>query len=101
MVANYIIDRLIKIEGTNFDRRRKLSVQDVDRIRELHNNGVSISRLADIYNVSYLTIKYHVDDDFKERENQRRNYYKQTPVDQKVMFKNRIAYKRSLLNSIN
>ena len=99
-MRDYEIDKLVRLEGTNYDRRRKLSVQDVTKIRNAYYTGrLSISQLATIYNVTYLTIKYHVDSQFKKDINERRNCYAPSDADPVAQRANRIQYKKSILES--
>ena len=48
----------IKIEGTKFDRRRKLTEEDKKKIRELSSAGISQRRLASIYKVDRRLISF-------------------------------------------
>ena len=48
----------IKIEGTKFDRRRKLTEEDKKKIRELSSAGLSQRRLASIYKVDRRLISF-------------------------------------------
>lgn len=98
-MKNYKIDRLIKVAGTDHDRRRKLKTRQIIDIKNEYERGSSIHTLAKKYNVSYTTILYHVDDEFKMVQNQRRKYSVKS-----VFNKNtrdlRIAYKKTLLSSL-
>ena len=97
-MTDFEVDRNIKLEGTNYDRRRKLTVQDVAKIRRDYCKGVSICALAKAHNVSYITIKYHVDDEFRERFNKERNQYAHSYQDQYAARIERVAYKRSIVS---
>ena len=93
------IDRSVKIYGTNHDRRRKLSVEDVTKIRTLHAKGWPINDLAYAFGVAKRTIKYHVDEEYKHQCNKLRNMYP-TIQHPKEQFDNRVAYKRTLINQM-
>ena len=90
------INRIIKIQGTNFDRRRKLTLNEVAKIRDYYfNKNISIAELAKKYKVSYHTIKYNVDDDYRYKSNFRRNFYN---VNSNIENLNeRITYKKELI----
>lgn len=52
----------IKIAGTEFDKRRKLSDDDKERIRELYKTGeFSQRRLADMFGVSRRLVTFILD----------------------------------------
>ena len=97
-MTDFEVDRYIKLEGTNYDRRRKLTTQDVSKIKRDYEKGTSISKLATTYGVSYITIKYHVDPDFKQELNERRNGYAHSDYDWIAAREDRIAYKRSIVS---
>lgn len=71
---NITINKLVRIQGTEFDRSRKLSDADVKLIRKLFNKKkMSISELAEQFNVSRCAIRYHIDNNFNEK--MKNNYY--------------------------
>lgn len=98
-MTNYKIDKMVKIAGTDHDRRRKLTDRQIDNIRKEHSKGVSICSLAKKYNVGPTTIHYHVDEEFKEFHNARRKYSVPS-VGNKETVASRIAYKRKLLSTL-
>lgn len=98
-MTDYIIDRIVRLEGTDYDRRRKLSTQDVVKIRKAYVAGYSITKLASMFGVSYLTIKYHIDEDFKTDIKKRRACYAPSAYDATAQRRDRIAYKKSILKS--
>lgn len=62
----------IKIEGTQYDRRRKLTEEDK---QDIHENILNLSQreLARKYNVSRRTIQFILDPNKKEENIKRRN----------------------------
>ena len=44
----------------------KLTLKDIDQIRDLHNNGYSNSYLAEMFNVTWSTIRRWVDEEFRQ-----------------------------------
>lgn len=93
------IDNLIKIQGTDFDRRRKLSNKDIATIRKLYIKGNSISYLASKYGVTYPTIVYHISDENKFRMNMQRSQYPNSSNDTIETRNERVNYKRKLVAS--
>ena len=96
-MTDFEIDKVVKIEGTDYDRRRKLSTKDVAKIQRDYKKGKSITQLSLKYNVAYGTIHYHVDKVFKENIKKKRNRYAasaQNPVAQRI---SRVAHKRAIL----
>lgn len=91
------VDRIVKIHGTDYDRRRKLSVKDVAAIKREYKRGKSISYLANKYHVSYPAIKYHVAENYKETHNNYRKNFKFAECDQRALLKSRVALKRRLM----
>lgn len=76
----------IKLEGTPLDRRRKLSDENIKTIKRLYDRGdCSIPELAEKFDVSYSTIKHHVDSQAKELDNERHKtaYHKLSVEDKK------------------
>ena len=92
------IDKLIKLQGTEFDRRRKLSNKDILNIRKLFGRGTSISAIAEKYKVAYTTVMYHLSDMNKYSMNALRTKYgyNAQTADKK---QERIDYKRKLVES--
>lgn len=94
------LDTLISIKGTKFDRRRKLTDKQVDGIKKYFKKGFTLTKLANRYNVSLVTIKYHVDPKYKNRVNYNRTFYPNyTPIIYSQSLQERANYKRSLITS--
>ena len=49
------------------DRRYKLSVSDVERIKLLHSEGITKTQLAREFGVSLSTVRYYLSDNVRER----------------------------------
>ena len=94
-MSDFELDKAIKIQGTEFDRKRKLTDESIKRMRLLYNQGYTIISLAEMFNTSYLTVKYNVDDDFKSLYNATRSGA-HTGIT-KLDFTNRVMYKRDLV----
>ena len=92
------LDRSVLIQGTKFDRRRKLNDGQIKRINQLYQKGLDILKLAKKYNVCYNTIKYHIDEKYKNRVNYNRTFYPIYTVNT-CSLQERAEYKRSLIRS--
>lgn len=94
MLTPMEIDQLVKIQGTQYDRKRKLTDKDIKRITKLLASDVGIEDIAAMYNVTVHTIKYNTDDDYRQHSIQIRSgkHYGETIMD----MLNRAAYKRTL-----
>ena len=72
-------NKQLKLNGTLFDRRRKLSRNQIEEIKELYNTSdITISELADKFKVSRTAINYHLSNDaykVKLRINRMACYY--------------------------
>lgn len=90
------VDKAVKIQGTKFDRKRVLDDQDINYIKLMHKEGVSISQLAKMFQVNWRTIKYNIDDDYRKLM-----LSKVSGVHTGITrcgFADRVAYKRSLIS---
>jgi hypothetical protein len=95
---DFEIDELIKIQSTEFDRKRKYDDAHIALIRkEYKDNGLSVSEIARKYSMNYTTVRYNVDDHFKATHNAKRDG-KHTGVDV-CDFMNRVEYKKQLIKS--
>lgn len=90
------VDQLVRIGGTRFDRRRKVTPDMVRKMNEMLNDGVRVSHIARELGVAYSTVKYNTSREFKAKANRERMKYafvKVTPL----MTHERIEYKKSLV----
>lgn len=96
------IDKIVKIQNTQYDRRRKLSDIDLLVITERINKGENIKSIANDYNVDYRTIKYYVDPTYRKiriKQSYTNNPTKYTSEQKLNMKINRINYKKSLIDN--
>lgn len=99
------LDRAVKIQGTQFDRKRKLNDAQKKRIEKLFSSGsCSLEELAEMYNVDYRTIRAYIDPTYREHVNnlsrswyEKTHYNGHTPEELKRSMLDRIAYKRKLV----
>ncbi len=89
------LDKAVKIQGTKYDRKRKLSDSTIAKGRKLFAKKTAISEIARQLGVSYSSIRYQVDAAYRAEYNSKRSGAHTgkdhiTPLD-------RIAYKRALV----
>lgn len=95
-MSKNFIDKNLKIEGTKFDRRSKLSQSQINSMKRLREKGVSYEKIAKKYNVTAHTVYYHTIDGFKEKANKQRLQYAFTGV---TDCNERVNYKKSLIEN--
>ena len=91
------LDKVVKIQGTNWDRKRKVTKQIQRRMVQMLNAGKSVSMIATHYGVTPHTVRYNTDPEYNE-------WYKTWRTSRKHYGANgsaaeRGAYKRSLLKA--
>lgn len=59
------IDRVVKIQGTRFDRKRKVSKETIEKIKYLRVCGKSYSSIAKELGISDKTARYYCDDFYR------------------------------------
>jgi len=96
-LANTTLDKKVKIAGTNWDRRRKLTNKEIYEIKRMYKRGKPISDIASRFGVAVSTIKYHLFEDYKKEHNQRRKDYVNNSSSNNRA--ERINYKRYLINN--
>lgn len=91
------LDKTIKIQGTRFDRKRKVSNATITRMRKMFEKGKSIAEIAAIVGLSQKTVRYNVDDEWRAQYNATRDgkHYGKT----NITIQDRIAYKRYIVDT--
>lgn len=98
-LSNSALNENVKIQGTDYDRRRKLSNKDIYNIkRSAKSKSFDANVVAERYGVAASTIKYHVDEAYKAEANKKRveNGFNSNR-DDSVYRMDLANYKRSLL----
>ena len=91
------LDKKIKIQGTQYDRKRKLTDKDCAKASKLYNNkGYTYETLGEMFGVHPTTIKYYLDPNFRALRIKHAGG-KHTGVDV-CTFENRVDYKRNLIH---
>ena len=94
-LADDILDQKVKIQGTEFDRKRKLSKDQLLKIQEDVRQGMSVKEVALKYKVSEWIVRYNTDSAFRAHQIELRSG-KHTGVTT-MDFEDRVAYKRKLI----
>lgn len=95
------IDAAVRIQGTNYDRKRKVTKSMKRRMEQMHNSGKSYNYIANYFGVAYTTVRYNLDKEYKEAWNKRRDDYARNWKPTSETLTERAAYKRDLLNNKN
>lgn len=89
------LDKAVKIQGTKYDRKRKLSDATIAKAKKLFSKGTDISDIARQLGVNYSSIRYQIDADYREAYNMSRSGA-HTGKDH-ISKLDRISYKRQLV----
>lgn len=94
-MSNNALDKVVKIQGTRFDRKRKVSAKTIEKINYLKACGVSNTSIAENLNISTKTVRYYTDDAYRWMDCHKGG----THGHGKITASNRAQYKRMLLSS--
>ena len=101
IVLNYddeTLDSKIKIQGTSFDRKRKLDSKQMKKLQYDFTEGMSVKDLSIKYDVSEWVIKYNTDPEFKAHQLKLREGKSKTHKN--IMdAENRVNYKKYLVKA--
>lgn len=89
------LDAAVKIQGTDYDRKRKVTSKMVKKMLNMSKKGKSYKDIATKFGVSSLTVRYNLDKEFRSAFNAKRSGA-HTGVTT-MTFENRVAYKRNLV----
>ena len=93
-----MIDEKIKIQGTSFDRKRKLDSKQMKKLQFDFAEGMSVKDLSIKYGVSEWVIKYNTDPEFKAHQLKLREGKSKTHKN--IMdAENRVNYKKYLVKA--
>ena len=95
-LSNSELDKAVKIQGTKFDRKRKLSNSTIDRIKYLSSCGKSFYAIANMLGLNYATVRYHSDEAFRWKVNHRGGSHAQSSI---YTPSERANYKRGLVSA--
>lgn len=89
------LDQKVKIQGTQFDRKRKLTDKDWKKVNKMLKKGLDYKQIAEMFGVTPHCIRYGVDEEYRLHSIAIRSG-KHTGVDT-CTFENRVEYKRYLI----
>ena len=99
VILNYddeTLDIKVKIQGTSFDRKRKLNSKQMKKLQFDFSEGMSTKDLSLKYGVSEWVVKYNTMPEFKAHQIELRKGKSKTHKNT-MDFENRVSYKRSLV----
>lgn len=99
------LDKVVKIQGTQFDRKRKLNDKQVKKCKKLYEKGnFTFEELGVMFNVDYRTIRAYMEPEYRAHLNRmsglwNNNFrtYTYDSVAANEAFEDRVAYKRTLV----
>lgn len=89
------LDKSIRIAGTDFDRKRKVTKDVLAKMKKLEAKGKSYAEIANIMGFSYHAVKYNLNPEYRNNYNATRDS-RHMGTDH-VTDKNRASYKRQLV----
>ena len=94
-MKDYQLDAAVKIQGTDFDKKRVVTKKMLQRMKKMETKGKTYSEIAEKFNVTPRTVRYNLDSAWREYYNATRSGA-HTGVDT-VDKADRIARKRRLV----
>lgn len=61
------LNQKVLIEGTKFDRKRKVNEKMVARMRRMRDKGMTYRDIGDVFGVTGKTVRYNLDEDYRQR----------------------------------
>lgn len=95
-LSDSAVNESVKIAGTDYDRRRKVTKEIAYRMKRMVESGnKTFAEIGEHYGVSPNTVRYNTDPEFRKSEIERRYNYAFTPSTKDL---HEVAnYKRSLI----
>ena len=97
------LDKVVKIAGTQYDRKRKISDKQIESAKRLVKKGKSFEYIIKKLklNVTENTIRYHLDEAYRRYRIDHANYGRPVAAckrgDYNEILKDRATYKRKLV----
>lgn len=95
-LSDEILDQKVKIQGTEFDRKRKCTKDQLLSIQEDIRRGMSVKEVAKKHQVSEWIVRYNTDSNFKAHQIALRSKKSKAHINT-MDFEDRVAYKRRLV----
>ena len=100
-MSSTAIDSAVKIQGTNYDRKRKVTKSMKHRMEQMYTSGKSYSYIAEYFGVTPYTVRYNLDEDFRYERNKKRNDYARNYTPTKETVEDSVEYRKELLKNRN
>lgn len=89
------LDKTVKIQGTDFDRKRKVTSEMREQMKRMKNRGKTFREIAERFNVDHRTVRYNLDEQYRTYC---KAYASGAHTGKTHLNKtNRVAYKRELV----
>lgn len=89
------LDKAVKIQGTDFDRKRKVTSEMRDQMKRMKKRGKTFREIAERFNVDHRTVRYSIDEQYRTYC---KAYASGVHTGKTHLNKtNRVAYKRELV----
>ena len=99
--SDAVVDKMVKIQGTNYDRSRKVTKSIKRRMDQMRKAGKSFNEIAKHFNVAPSTVKYNIVEGFAEKKKADRKLYARNWKSNWWDTVDRVNYKRSLIDNKN
>jgi predicted transcriptional regulator len=95
MMTDDKLDKVVKIQGTTYDRKRRISEFTLKQMLKMSGAGKTIAEIANKLDINPQMVLYHIDPIWRASYNANRSgkHYGKD----RITIKNRVAYKRSLV----
>ena len=90
------LNQTVLIQGTKFDRKRKVSEKTDAKMKKLYASGMTVSEIARLLDLNYGTVKYHVDEEYNRLCRSKGNPHTGKT---RISVQDRIEYKRKLVKA--
>lgn len=67
MMPDDVLDDVVKIQGTRYDRKRKVTPEMAHEMLEMRNAGYGVEVIAYEFGVSTTAVKYNTDEVFRKK----------------------------------
>ena len=96
-----VIDATVKIQGTNYDRKRKVTKSMKYRMEQMFKSGKTYTQIAEHFGVNPQTVRYNIDEEYRAwKLEDRKNYARNWQPDSTTKAE-RVEYKKELLSKKN
>lgn len=92
------VDRAVKLKGTQFDRKRKLTDKQVEKMQKLLRKGKDLEYIAQKFGIDKRTVRYNTDPEYRQSRIIYNSMYRSHTSITKEYTQDRIEYKRKLVS---